>query len=142
MASRSSRHSDGPRSLRNCLGGEALRGAALESVGPLASDHATLARAACVRYMFQMPESRITVTTEELAKSLAIWLSVVGQRRAALIRDLWTRKDERSDQANRDHARHELARYLAEQLRISGHEVTRCATASDRAWASSHQEGE
>ncbi len=88
-----------------------------------------------------MDESRISITTEDLAKVLAIWLRVIGQRRAALVRDLWTRRDEPPDQAKREHARHELARYLAEQMRLSGYEVTRRATASDQAWPSASDDG-
>ena len=82
-----------------------------------------------------MSEPRVVMSTDDLAKALAIWLTVVGQRRASLVRDLWTRRDERPDQAKREHARHELARYLAEQMRLSGFVVTRKATASDRTWA-------
>ena len=91
--------------------------------------------------MFPMSDSRISMATEELAKALAIWLTVVGQRRPALVRDLWTRRDERADQGKREHARHELARYLAEQMRLSGYEVTRQATASDRTWAAATGDG-
>src|SRR5688500_5340909 len=94
-----------------------------------------------VRYMFPMADSRISIATEELAKAMGIWLTVVGQRRPALVRDLWTRRDEPADQAKREHARHELARYLAEQMRLSGYEVTRPATASDQAWAGASDGG-
>jgi hypothetical protein len=90
--------------------------------------------------MFRMSDSRrISIATTELAKTLAIWLSVVGQRRPALLRDLWTRRDERADQSKREQARHELAHYLAEQMRLSGYEVTRRATASDLAWAAASE---
>ena len=78
---------------------------------------------------------RISIGTDDLAKALAIWLSVVGQRRPALVRDLWTRRDEQADQARRANTRHELARYLAEQMRLSGYAVTRRATAADATWA-------
>ncbi|WP_129791074.1 hypothetical protein [Sphingosinicella sp. CPCC 101087] len=78
-----------------------------------------------------MSDSRITVSVDELSKSIAIWLTVVGQRRPGLLRDLWTRTGEARDQVKREHARHELARYLAEKLAMSGHEVTRQATGND-----------
>ncbi|WP_114951531.1 hypothetical protein [Sphingosinicella terrae] len=78
-----------------------------------------------------MGESRTSLSTEELAKTLVIWLKVLGQRRSAVLRDLWTRRDERPDQTKREHAQLELARYLAEQMRLSGYEVTRKATQLD-----------
>ena len=88
-----------------------------------------------------MPDSRIEVSVADLAKLLTIWLTVIGQRRPALIRDLWTRRGEQRDEAKRGHARQELARYLAEQIRMSGHEVTRRATAGDEVRARAAEAG-
>jgi hypothetical protein len=80
--------------------------------------------------MFAMPESRHIVDVPELAKNLRIWLSVLSQRRASLLRDLWTRRGEEYDSTKIEHARHELARYLAEKILYS-HELTRAAHAMD-----------
>ena len=79
-------------------------------------------------------DGRITLTTDELAKTLHIWLTVVGQRRPALVRDLWTRKGEAHDAQRIRHARHELARFLAERMAISRWEVTRGETMHDALW--------
>ena len=80
--------------------------------------------------MFAMPESRHIVEVPELAQNLRIWLSVLSQRRASLLRDLWTRRGEDYDATKIEHARHELARYLAEKILYS-HELTRAAHAMD-----------
>ena len=79
--------------------------------------------------MFLM--TRIRVRLDELAKALTVWLTVAGQKRPALLRDLWTRKDETPDDARRRFARRELGRYLAEKIEVSKWEVTRRATADD-----------
>lgn len=83
-----------------------------------------------VRYMFPMPDSRHVVDVLELEKNLRIWFSVLAQRRASLLRDLWTRRGEEYDATKIEHARHELARYLAEKILFS-HELTRPAHAMD-----------
>jgi hypothetical protein len=80
-----------------------------------------------------MPDSRVAVSTDELARTIAIWLTVLGQRRPSVLRDLWTRR-EGCDGARQDHARHELARYLAEKMTTARHEVTRRETSYDRLW--------
>lgn len=68
---------------------------------------------------------KIRVSTDELAKTFRIWLTVVGQRRPSLLRDLWTRRGEDHDRDKIQHARHELARTLAENLERSRWEVVR-----------------
>jgi 6-phosphogluconolactonase/glucosamine-6-phosphate isomerase/deaminase len=73
-----------------------------------------------------MPESRISIGVAELAQNIAIWLKVLGQRRAAVVRDIWTRRGEEYDAARIEHARHALARYLAEKI-LYAHELTRSA---------------
>lgn len=89
-----------------------------------------LSRHAIVPYMFAMTESRHVVDIPELERNLRIWLSVISQRRASVLRDLWTRRGEEYDATRIEHARHELARYLAEKLLYS-HELTRAANAMD-----------
>ena len=74
-----------------------------------------------------MPESRISIDIAELRRNIVIWLKVLGQRRAGLLRDLWSRRGEEYDAAKVEHARRELARYLAEKILYS-HELTRRAT--------------
>jgi hypothetical protein len=81
--------------------------------------------------MFAMSESRHIVDVPELATNLRIWLSVLSQRRASLLRDLWTRRGEDYDATKIEHARHELARYLAEKILYGSHELTRTAHAMD-----------
>ena len=78
-----------------------------------------------------MSESRHIVDIAELEKNLRIWMSVLSQRRPSLIRDLWTRRGEDYDATKIEHARHELARYLAEKILFS-HELTRAEHAMDR----------
>lgn len=80
--------------------------------------------------MFMMPDSLHIVDVPELEKMLRIWFSVLSQRRASLLRDLWTRRGEEYDATRIEHARHELARYLAEKILYS-HELTRAAHAMD-----------
>jgi hypothetical protein len=79
-------------------------------------------------------DNRIDIQTDELTKTLNIWLSIVGQRRPSLLRDLWTRRGEDYDAQRIQHARHELARFLAEQFRISKWTVARPETMHDRLW--------
>ena len=78
-----------------------------------------------------MPESRVTVEIPELERNLLIWLSVLSQRRASVLRDLWTRRGEDYDKARIEHARHELARFLAEKILYGGHRLTRNAVPMD-----------
>lgn len=78
-----------------------------------------------------MAESRHIVDVPELETNLRIWLSVLSQRRAAVLRDLWTRRGEEYDGHKVEHARHELARYLAEKILYS-HELTRAENEMDR----------
>lgn len=73
-----------------------------------------------------MPESRISIGPAELASNIIIWLKVLGQRRPSLLRDLWTRRGEEYDAVRIEHARHELARHLADKL-LYAHELTRLA---------------
>jgi len=80
--------------------------------------------------MFVMTESRHIVDLPELETNLRIWLSVLSQRRASVLRDLWTRRGEDYDATRIEHARHELARYLAGKILYS-HELTRAANAMD-----------
>lgn len=68
---------------------------------------------------------RITLTRDEVAHTLAIWLAVAGQKHPHMIRDLWTRKDEYADDAKRQLARRSLADFLAAKLEIAKHQVTR-----------------
>jgi hypothetical protein len=75
---------------------------------------------------------RITLTRDEVAHTLAIWLAVAGQKHPHMIRDLWTRKDEYADDAKRQLARRSLAEFLAAKLEIAKHEVTREATAQEQ----------
>jgi hypothetical protein len=82
--------------------------------------------------MFRMSDSRHTVDVPELEKNLRIWFSVLSQRRASLLRDLWTRRGEEYDATKIEHARHELARYLAEKILYGGHELTRPKAEMDR----------
>ena len=77
-----------------------------------------------------MTDSRHIIDIPELERNLRIWLSVISQRRASVLRDLWTRRGEDYDATRIEHARHELARYLAEKLLYS-HELTRPANAMD-----------
>ena len=81
--------------------------------------------------MFRMVESRHLVDVPELEMNLRIWLSVLSQRRAAVLRDLWTRRGEEYDAHKIEHARHELARYLADKILYS-HELTRAENEMDR----------
>jgi hypothetical protein len=79
-------------------------------------------------------DNRVDLTTDELATTLNIWLTIVGQRRPSLLRDLWTRKGE-DHNAQRIHgARRELARFLAERMAVSGWAVTRQRTLHDTLW--------
>ena len=78
-----------------------------------------------------MSDSRHTVDVSELETNLRIWFAVLSQRRASLLRDLWTRRGEEYDATRIDHARHELARYLAEKILHGGHELTRPTQAMD-----------
>ena len=78
-----------------------------------------------------MPESRVTVEMPELEKNLLIWFTLLAQRRPSLLRDLWTRRGEDFDPAKIEHARHELARFLAEKILNGGHRLTRDAVALD-----------
>jgi len=79
-----------------------------------------------------MSESpRIRVTVDELARNIRIWLTVLGQRRPNLLRDLWTRRGEDYDGPKIDHARTELAKDLAGRILNGGHELTRDATPSE-----------
>jgi hypothetical protein len=80
--------------------------------------------------MFTMSDSRHVVDVPELEKLLRIWFSVLTQRRASLLRDLWTRRGEEYDARKIDHARHELARYLAEKI-LCSHELTRAPHSMD-----------
>mgnify|MGYP003578421915 CR=1 FL=1 len=89
-----------------------------------------------------MDEPRIVDSTDDLTKTINIWLWVVSQRRPSLIRDLWTRKGEQHDSEKQRHARHELARYIAEKLATARHEVTRLETHHDRLWRSVRDEAE
>ena len=78
-----------------------------------------------------MAESRHIVDVPELETNLRIWLSVLSQRRASVLRDLWTRRGEEYDAHKIEHARHELARYMAEKILYS-HELTRPENEMDR----------
>jgi hypothetical protein len=79
-------------------------------------------------------DKRIDIPTDELTKTLNIWLAIVGQRRPSLLRDLWTRKGEEHDAQRIQHARHELARFLADKFKVSGWVVTRKETMHDTLW--------
>ena len=74
----------------------------------------------------------IPVQTAELARTFRIWLTVLAQRRPALLRDLWTRRGEDADRLKLDHARSELARELAERLAVNKWEVTREPTPQEQ----------
>lgn len=86
-----------------------------------------------------MDEPRIVVGTDDLMKTIHIWLTVIGQRRPALIRDLWTRRGEQYDCEKQEHARRELARCLAENFKTAKHEVTRAENNHDRMWRGSEK---
>lgn len=81
-----------------------------------------------------MAESRIIISTEDLAQTFDIWLTVIRQRRAAMIRDLWTRRGEDYDGSKIKNAQRELARELAERLKTAKWQVTRESTMQD-AWS-------
>jgi len=84
--------------------------------------------------MFAMPESRHIVDLAEIEKNFIIWLSVLSQRRPSLLRDLWTRRGEDYDATRIQHARHELARHLAEKI-LYVYELTRPEAEMDRVHA-------
>lgn len=86
-------------------------------------------------------DNRVVISADELTRALLIWLIVLGQRRPALLRNLWTRRGEEHDAAKIEHARRELARHLAEKLIGSGWEVTRNADSLDRYRASGEWNG-
>jgi hypothetical protein len=86
-------------------------------------------------------DKRIDVTTEALTRTLIIWLTAAGQRRPSLLRDLWTRRGEEHDAQRIQHARHELARFLAEQFRTAKWRVVRAETMHDRLFAGVDQVG-
>ncbi len=67
--------------------------------------------------------ARIRVTREELAKTLSVWLAVVGIEDPWILRDLSTRRGEPKDK--RDLARRALADHLAHKFDESKHDVTR-----------------
>ncbi len=69
--------------------------------------------------------ARIRVTREELAKTLSVWLAVVGIKDPWILRDLSTRRGEAKDNAKRDLARRALADHLARKFDESKHDVTR-----------------
>ncbi len=69
--------------------------------------------------------ARIRVTREELAKTLSVWLAVVGIKDPWILRDLSTRRGEPKDNAKRDLARRALADHLAHKFDESKHDVTR-----------------
>lgn len=78
-----------------------------------------------------MPDSRVIVGVPELEKNLRIWFSVLAQRRPSLLRDLWTRRGEEYDATKIEHARHELARFLAEKILYGSHQLMRDAVPQD-----------
>lgn len=69
--------------------------------------------------------TRIRISREELAKTLSVWLAVVGIKHPWMLRDLWSRRNEPRDHAQREAARRALADHLAAKFEISRHEVTR-----------------
>lgn len=85
--------------------------------------------------MFGMPESRVIVEVPELEKNLRIWFSVLAQRQPSLLRDLWTRRGEDLDREKIEHARQELARFLAEKILYGSHQLTRAAVSLDEVHA-------
>jgi hypothetical protein len=82
-----------------------------------------------------MSESRVIVELPELERNLLIWFTLLAQRRPSLLRDLWTRRGEDHDRAKIEHARHELARFLAERVLYGSHELTRAAVPMDAVYA-------
>jgi hypothetical protein len=74
---------------------------------------------------------KIRVSTAELAKVFVIWLIVIGQRRADILRDLWTRRGDEHDAAKIMRARGELARELSERLALANWDVMREETTQD-----------
>jgi hypothetical protein len=75
---------------------------------------------------------KIRVSTDELAKSFRIWLTVIAQRQPSILRELWTRKGEQIDRQKIDFARGQLAKTLAENLERSNWHVVREETTHDR----------
>ena len=75
---------------------------------------------------------RIIIARADLETSLTVWLATAGIDRPAVIRDMWTRKDEQRDQVRRDAARRGLAAYLAEHIVMAKWEVTRPWVGADR----------
>ena len=69
--------------------------------------------------------TRIRISREELAKTLSVWLAVVGIKHPWMLRDLWSRRAEPRDHAQREAARRALADHLAARFEMSRHEVTR-----------------
>lgn len=77
-----------------------------------------------------MSELPTVVELPELERAIRIWLTLLYQRRPAVIRDLWTRRGEEHDGQKIEHARREFARFIAEKMLYS-HHVTRAATSMD-----------
>jgi hypothetical protein len=75
--------------------------------------------------------TRVPVTLAELTINIRIWLTVVGQRRADILRNLWTRRGEDYDGEKIKRARHDLADHLAERILYGDHELTRPALPQD-----------
>ncbi len=69
--------------------------------------------------------ARIRLTREELARTLAVWLAVVGIKHPWILRDLATRRGEGDDSPKRDLARRALADHLAHKFDEAKHDVTR-----------------
>lgn len=74
----------------------------------------------------------IRVTPAELALTLRIWLTVIGQRRPDILRNLWTRRGEDYDREKIEFARTELARTIVENLERAHWQVMREETMHDR----------
>lgn len=74
----------------------------------------------------------IRVTPAELALTLCIWLTVIGQRRPDILRNLWTRRGEDYDREKIEFARTELARTIVENLERAHWQVMREETMHDQ----------
>ena len=81
---------------------------------------------------FVPPSDMKRLTTDDIETHLAVWLATAGGDRAAMIRDLWTRKDEPNDLAKREAARRALAVYLVGKITMARWEVTRPPVVLDR----------
>ena len=76
--------------------------------------------------------SMIPVSPADLAKTLRIWLTIIGQRRPDILRNIWTRRGEEYDGEKIEFARTELVRTLVENLERAKWQVVRRETMHDR----------